>query len=314
MFIEYHLNTFRKNVKKTLFLNKINNININMTKKYLDKIPILLKEVKEKNPLTHCITNFVTVNDCANAVLAIGASPIMAEDVDEVEEIVNISNALVVNIGTLNHEQIESMKVSSAQANKTNTPITLDPVGVGVSKLRNETTKYLIENYNIAAIRGNISEIKSISKLFNIIDETNTAKGVDVCNDDIITENTIKANGEIISKTAAKLDTVILASGPIDILSDGKTTIAIYGGDEMMPSITGTGCMLSSIVGSCIGATSPFEGALLAILAMNKAGEKARAKVDENNLGTGSFRSFLIDALYNTDAEELKSGSKIEIL
>lgn len=285
-----------------------------MTNEYLDKIPSLLKEVREKNPLTHCITNFVTVNDCANAVLAIGASPIMAEDVDEVEEIVNIANALVVNIGTLNHQQIESMKVSSAQANKTNTPITLDPVGVGVSKLRNETTIDLIKNYKPAVIRGNITEIKSISQLFNLIDETNTAKGVDACDDDAITQNNLKANGEIIRKTAEKLNTVILASGPIDILSDGKTTIAIYGGDEMMPLITGSGCMLSAIVGGCVGATTPFEGALLAILAMNKSGEKARAKVNENKSGTGSFRTFLIDALYNTDAEELKSESKIEIL
>lgn len=285
-----------------------------MTNEYLDRIPSLLEEVREKNPLTHCITNFVTVNDCANAVLAIGASPIMAEDIDEVEEIVNIANALVVNIGTLNHPQIESMKVSSAQANKTNTPITLDPVGVGVSKLRNETTIDLIKNYNPAVIRGNITEIKSISQLFNIIDETNTAKGVDACDDDAITQNNLKANGEIIRKTAEKLNTVILASGPIDILSDGKTTIAIYGGDEMMPLITGSGCMLSAIVGGCVGATTPFEGSLLAILAMNKAGEKARAKVDENNSGTGSFRTFLIDALYNTDAEELKNKSKIEIL
>ncbi|WP_296890544.1 hydroxyethylthiazole kinase [uncultured Methanobrevibacter sp.] len=285
-----------------------------MTNEYLDKIPSLLKEVREKNPLTHCITNFVTVNDCANAVLAIGASPIMAEDVDEVEEIVHIANALVVNIGTLNHQQIESMKVSSAQANKTNTPITLDPVGVGVSKLRNETTIDLIKNYKPAVIRGNITEIKSISQLFNLIDETNTAKGVDACDDDAITQNNLKANGEIIRKTAEKLNTVILASGPIDILSDGKTTIAIYGGDEMMPLITGSGCMLSAIVGGCVGATTPFEGALLAILAMNKAGEKARAKVNENKSGTGSFRTFLIDALYNTDAEELKSESKIEIL
>ena len=286
----------------------------NKEEKILEKIPDLIKNVKEKCPLTHCITNFVTVNDCANAVLAIGASPIMAEELDEVEEIVNISDALVINIGTLKHPQIEAMKIGSAQANKTNIPITLDPVGVGVSKLRNNTTIDLIKNYNISAIRGNITEIKTIAKLFNVTDETNTAKGVDVCNDDIITKDNLKANGKIIAKTAEKLNTVILASGPIDILSDGKTTIAIYGGDEMMTLITGSGCMLSSIVGSCIGATNPFDGTLLAILAMNKAGEKARAKVDEENLGTGSFRTLLIDALYKTDAEELSNESKIEIL
>ena len=286
----------------------------NEEEKNLEKIPDLMKNVREKCPLTQCITNFVTVNDCANAILAIGASPIMAEELDEVEEIVNISDALVINIGTLKHPQIEAMKASSAQANKTNTPITLDPVGVGVSKLRNNTTIDLIKNYDISAIRGNITEIKTIAKLFNVTEKTNTAKGVDVCDDDIITKDNLKANGKIIAKTAEELNTVILASGPIDILSDGKTTIAIYGGDEMMPLITGSGCMLSSIVGSCIGATNPFDGTLLAILAMNKAGEKARAKVDEAELGTGSFRTFLIDALYKTDAEELVNESKIEIL
>ncbi len=280
----------------------------------LKKIPDTLDKFKATTPLTQCITNFVTVNDCANAILALGGSPIMADDPQEVEEIVNIANALVINIGTVRKEQIEAMKLSSAQANKTNTPITIDPVGVGISKVRNDTTLDLIENYDVAAIRGNITEIKTISKLINIIDDTNTAKGVDVCDDDVITEENLKLNGEIIAKTAEKLNTVILASGPIDILSDGKTTIAIYGGDEMMPLITGSGCMLSSLVGSCAGAVDPFNGTLLAILAMNKAGEKARAKVDENNLGTGSFRTFLIDALYQTDAEELVNESKIRIL
>lgn len=280
----------------------------------IEKIPDTLNKLKEKTPLTQCITNFVTVNDCANAILALGGSPIMADDPQEVAEIVNIADALVINIGTVRKEQIDAMEISSAQANKTNTPITIDPVGVGISNVRNETTLNLIENYDIAAIRGNITEIKTISKLINVIDDTNTAKGVDVCDDDIITEENLKANGDIIAKTAEKLNTVILASGPIDILSDGKTTIAIYGGDEMMPLITGSGCMLSSLVGSCVGAVDAFDGTLLAILAMNKAGEKARAKVDENNLGTGSFRTFLIDALYNTDAEELVKESKIEIL
>ncbi len=286
----------------------------NSENELLEKIPELMKNVKEKSPLTHCITNIVTVNDCANAVLAIGASPIMANEPEEMEEIINIASALVINIGTLHKSQIKAMKVSSAHATKTNTPITLDPVGVGVSGIRNNTTIELIENNDIAVIRGNITEIKTIAKLFNVIDENNTAKGVDVCDDDVITTQNLKANGEIIAQTAEKLNTVILASGPIDILSDGKTTIAIHGGDEMMPLITGSGCMLSSIVGSCVGATSPFEGALLAILMMNKAGEKARAKVDENDLGTASFRTFLIDELYKTDAEELVSNSKIEIL
>jgi hydroxyethylthiazole kinase len=220
----------------------------------------------------------------------------------------------VINIGKLSKDQIESMKISSKTANETNTPIVLDPVGVGVTELRNKTTMDLIENYDIAAIRGNISEIKAIAKLSGVLDESNTAKGVDVNADDIITEKNLKENGDLICELANKLNTVILASGPLDILSDGETTVAIDNGDDMMPLITGSGCMLSSIVGSCIGGSTPLEGSLVAILAMNLAGEKARAKVDEKDEGTGSFRAYLIDYIYKTNAESLINESNIRIL
>ena len=285
-----------------------------MTNYLMQNIEKNLKSIKEKNALTHCITNSVTINDCANAVLAIGGSPFMAEDADELKEVVTIADVLVINIGKLSKDQINSMKISCETANKTNTPIVLDPVGVGVTELRNRTTIDLIENYDITAIRGNISEVKAIARLTGVIDESNAAKGVDVNIDDIITKENLKANGEVIKQLAAKLDTVILASGPIDILSDGETTIAIDNGDDMMPLITGSGCMLSSIVGSCIGGTNPLEGSLIAILAMNIAGEKARAKVDERDEGTGSFRTYLIDYLYKTNAESLMNESNIEIL
>lgn len=238
----------------------------------------------------------------------------MSEDIEEVAEVVSIADALVINIGKLSHEQVEAMKISSAQANKINTPVILDPVGVGISQLRNKVTLELIENYKLAAIRGNITEIKTIAKLTGIISESNTAKGVDVSESDIITQDNLNENADVISKLAAKLDTVILASGPIDILSDGETTIAIDNGDEMMPHITGSGCMLSSIVGSCIGATNPLEGTMLAALLMTIAGEKARSKVDSENAGTGSFRAYLIDYLYKLDGQTLINKSNIEIL
>ena len=287
---------------------------INTEKDLLNKIDEYLTQIKERNPLTHCITNSVTINDCANAVLAIGGSPFMAEDAEELKEVVTIADVLVINIGKLSKEQINSMHVSAKVANETKTPIVLDPVGVGVTQLRNKTTLDLINDYDIAAIRGNISEIKSIAKLVGVIDENNTAKGVDVNIDDIITEENLSANGEIIKELANKLSTTILASGPIDILSDGTTTIAIDNGDDMMPLITGSGCMLSSIVGTCIGGSAPLEGTLIAILAMNLAGEKARAKVEEKDEGTGSFRTYLIDYLYKTNAESLVNESNIEIL
>ncbi len=287
---------------------------INTENEILKKIDVTLKSIKERNPLTHCITNSVTINDCANAVLAIGGSPFMAEDAEELEEVVTIADVLVINIGKLSKDQVEAMKISAKTANNTNTPIVLDPVGVGVTELRNRTTLDLIENYDMAAIRGNISEIKAIAKLVGVIDENNTAKGVDVNVDDIITEENLPANGELIRELAAKLNTTILASGPIDILSDGETTIAIDNGDDMMPLITGSGCMLSSIVGSCVGGSTPLEGSLVAILAMNIAGEKARAKVNEKDEGTGSFRAYLIDYLYKTNAETLINESNIKIL
>ena len=187
---------------------------INTEKELLNKIDSNLKSIKEKNALTHCITNSVTINDCANAVLAIGGSPFMAEDAEELEEVVAIADVLVINIGKLSKNQIESMNISAQTANKTNTPIILDPVGVGVTELRNKTTMNLIENYNITAIRGNISEIKAIAKLTGVLKESNTAKGVDVNIDDIITEENLKANGDLICELAKKLNTVILASSP----------------------------------------------------------------------------------------------------
>lgn len=286
----------------------------NNKEELLKNLDETLKNIREKNALTHCITNSVTINDCANAVLAIGGSPFMAEDAEELEEVVTIADVLVINIGKLSKNQIEAMKISCETADKTNTPIILDPVGVGVTELRNKTTVNLIKNHNITAIRGNISEIKAIAKLFGVLDESNTAKGVDVNADDIITEENLKANGDLICKLASELDTVILASGPIDILTDGETTVAIDNGDDMMPLITGSGCMLSSIVGSCIGGSNPFDGSLVAILAMNIAGEKARAKVEEKDEGTGSFRAYLIDYLYKTNSESLVNESNIMIL
>lgn len=286
----------------------------NNKEELLKNLDETLKNIREKNALTHCITNSVTINDCANAVLAIGGSPFMAEDAEELEEVVTIADVLVINIGKLSKNQIEAMKISCETADKTNTPIILDPVGVGVTELRNKTTVNLIKNHNITAIRGNISEIKAIAKLFGVLDESNIAKGVDVNADDIITEENLKANGDLICKLASELDTVILASGPIDILTDGETTVAIDNGDDMMPLITGSGCMLSSIVGSCIGGSNPFDGSLVAILAMNIAGEKARAKVEEKDEGTGSFRAYLIDYLYKTNSESLVNESNIMIL
>ena len=166
-----------------------------------------LKNVKEISPLTFCITNFVTVTDCANAALAIGASPIMSNGAEEGGEIVNIASALVINIGTLSKAQNELMRNSANQAKEINKPIIFDPVGAGVSALRNDMTKEIVENYPLALIRGNMSEIKAITKLISL-DESNdsVAKGVDVAASDVISKDNLAINGAIVKALAKELN------------------------------------------------------------------------------------------------------------
>ena len=276
-----------------------------------------LKNVKETVPLTFCITNFVTVTDCANAALAIGGSPIMSNGAEEGGEIVNIANALVINIGTLSKSQNELMRNSANQAKEINKPIIFDPVGAGVSDLRNDMTKEIVENYPLALIRGNMSEIKAITQLINLnLNENNDAagKGVDVAESDIISKDTLENNALIVKQLANELNTVVIASGPIDIISDGNLTFCLENGDEMMPLITGSGCMLTTIIGSYVGANDALVGGITACALMAIAGENAAEYVRANDLGTGSFRTLLIDNLYKLDAEELvKRANLFEI-
>ena len=260
-----------------------------------------LKNVKEISPLTFCITNFVTVTDCANAALAIGASPIMSNGAEEGGEIVNIAS-----IGTLSKAQNELMRNSANQAKEINKPIIFDPVGAGVSALRNDMTKEIVENYPLALIRGNMSEIKAITKLINLDTENDSvAKGVDVAASDVISKDNLAINGAIVKALAKELNTVVIASGPIDIISDGDVTFGLENGDAMMPLITGSGCMLTTIMGSYVGANEPLIGGITACALMAVAGENAADYVRKNDLGTGSFRTILIDNLYKLTAEEL---------
>lgn len=278
-----------------------------------ERIPLLLENIKEKNPLTLCITNSVTINDCANAILAIGASPIMTEDIREIEEIEKIANVLVINIGTINEIQEELIYNACKYANENNIPIIFDPVGVGMSKLRNEITLNLIENYKLSAIKGNMSEIKKIYNLiFNNPNHNNNS--IDANLNDLTTEKTLKDNSKLVKKLSKKLKTIVIASGPIDLISDGEITIGIKNGDEMMTLVTGSGCMLSAICGSCIGANNPLEGSVLACLMMSIAGEYAKDYVNNENLGNGTFRVVLIDYLNKLTEKDLIEKSDIVIL
>ena len=277
-------------------------------KNVLNDFENAVKNVKENAPLTFCITNFVTVTDCANAALAIGASPIMSNGAEEGGEIVNIASALVINIGTLSKSQNELMRNSANQAKEIGKPIIFDPVGAGVSGLRNDMTREIVENYPLALVRGNMSEIKAITQLINLdLNETKDAagKGVDVAESDIISKDTLGANALIVKELAKELNTVVIASGPIDIISNGEKTFGLDNGDEMMPLITGSGCMLTTIIGSYVGANDALIGGITACTLMTVAGENAADYVRENNLGTGSFRTLLIDNLYKLTAEDL---------
>lgn len=271
----------------------------------------IIEKLRQTCPLTHCITNYVTINDCANAVLAIGGSPAMANEKPEIAEFVQFAGATVINTGTLVQNQIDAMKKAAEETKKTQTPLTLDPVAVGVSKLRNDFTKELIDTANTSVIRGNMSEINAIGKLYNILDETNTAKGVDVADSDIITEDNLEINAQTTELIAKKLNTTIAVSGPIDIITDGTNTYYIDNGEAIMSKITGSGCMLTCVIGSFTAVTTPLDAALIATLSMNIAGELAYKTVQQNNQGSGSFRTYLIDELYNMDDEKIQKYGKL---
>lgn len=282
----------------------------------LDKCSEALENLRKTAPLTQCITNIVTVNDCANAVLAIGASPLMSNDEDEQKEIAKINNAIVINIGTLTKNQISGMYASADAAKEYGKPLVLDPVGVGISALRNNTTYKIIDDYKPSIIRGNMSEIKTIAKKYEILENVeNIVKGVDVADEDIISSDNLQINGRIVKELAGKLNTVILASGPIDIISDGDDIYTIANGSDMMPRITGSGCMLSSIVGAFAGSNeNKLIAAITAALCMGIAGEIAGNYCKENSLGTGNFRTELIDELYKINKETLLNKAKLNSL
>ncbi|RAP53606.1 MAG: hydroxyethylthiazole kinase [Methanosphaera sp. rholeuAM270] len=285
-----------------------------MKESTIKKTSKIIEKMRQESTLTHCITNVVTVRDCANAVLAVGGSPIMANAPEEAEEIVTIANTLVINIGTLTKEQIETMKKSAKAAKQQNKAFVLDPVGVGISKIRNETPINIIKEAKPAIIRGNLSEIKAIAKFYGILEECTTAKGVDVADTDIINTETLNTNAQTVKNIAEKLETTIAVSGPIDIISDGKEIYTIDNGDAMMASITGTGCMLGCIMGAYLSITDSLTAALTATTAMGIAGQLAAQKTIETNTGTGSFGVYLIDELSNMNSEKYEKYAKIDMI
>lgn len=268
----------------------------------------VFKNLQEKSPIVHCITNYVTVNDVANIILASGASPIMADDIEEVSDITSICNSLVLNIGTLNSRTIESMIKAGKISNELGHPVVFDPVGIGASKLRMDTSMRLLKEIKFSVIRGNASEIKAI------VNQTKTTGGVDVSLEDIINEDNIDKYIEA-GKSASKANNaVVVITGAIDIVTNSKKTYLIRNGHKNMGKITGTGCMLSGLIGGYIGGNPDniLDSTAVAVAAMGLCGELANKKAVEKGLGTGSLRSHLMDFMSNLDIESLIGGIKIE--
>lgn len=271
-------------------------------------LDIMLENVREKAPLVHCITNYVTVNDVANILLASGGAPIMSDDEDEVAEITSICGGLDIDIGTLNRNTIPSMFIAGQQANKVGHPVLLDPVGAGASRLRTRTAQQIIEQIQLTCIRGNISEIKALAL------GSTTTKGVEADVADTVTDSNIDATVAYTKDLAKSTGAVIAITGAIDIVANADKAYAIRNGHPIMSKITGSGCMLSALTTAFLVANPEhsLEATVAAISMMGICGEKAAMKMLETGVGNSSFRDYLIDNVYLMSSEGLEADSHVE--
>lgn len=274
-----------------------------MSNEIIKSVCKLLENIKSKKPLVHSITNYVTANDCANVILAIGGSPTMADYSKEVEGITEISSAVVLNMGIINDDMVEAMIKSGKKANELGIPVVFDPVGAGVATYRNEVSRKILSQIKIDVLRGNISEVKFIGGL-----QSNN-KGVDASESDmnICIEDEIKIAKDI----AKKLNCTVAITGATDIISDGKRTAVLNNGTKMLSNVTGTGCMTSALTGAFCGISSDyFIAAIAGVISMGIAGEISEEK--NGKIGLGSFHIGIIDAVSNLNSNIIKSKAKIE--
>lgn len=267
-----------------------------------------LENVQKTTPLVHNITNYVTVNDVANLVLACGGSPIMADDIGDVEDITTICGGLNINIGTLNARTIPAMLLAGKRANSLNHPILLDPVGAGASALRTDTALKLMDELNLTVIRGNCSEIKTLAVGFG------TTKGVDADAVDAITEENLEESVTFAKNFAKKTGSIIVITGAIDLIADSETCYAVRNGRPEMGRITGTGCQLSAMICAYLVANpdNHLLAAAAAVTAMGLAGEIGWANMAPTD-GNSTYRNRIIDAIYNMDSKTLAQGGRYEV-
>lgn len=266
------------------------------------------ENVRKNVPLVHNITNYVTVNDVANVLLACGGSPIMSDEPDDVADITSICGGLNINIGTLNKSSIEGMFVAGKKANELGHVVLLDPVGAGASALRTNTALKLIEEVKFDVIRGNISEIKTLAV------GTGTTKGVDADVADAVTEDNLDSMTAFAKDFAKKFDCIVAITGAIDLVADADKCYVIRNGRPEMGKITGTGCQLSGLTTAFVVANpdNKLEAVAAAVCTMGAAGEIAFARMQEGD-GNSTYRNRIIDAIYNMDGATLDKTAKFEI-
>ncbi len=255
----------------------------------------LLMRIREKRPLIHHMTNYVVMNDTANATLALGALPVMAHAKEEVAEMVSAAGALVLNPGTLDPAWVESMLIAGKRANELGVPVVYDPVGVGATRLRNETGARFLDQLKLAVIRGNSGEVGALAGAGGVVKGVESVEGV-------------SDPARVARELAARCDTVVAITGKRDIISDGKRVLGVDNGHELLKTITGTGCMSTTAVAVFSAVEHDYLMAAAAALACyGLAAERAarRAKAP------GSFRAALLDALYQLTPTQVKNGVRI---
>jgi len=272
-------------------MTDINKVNIGK------RIYGMIERIHQEKPLIHNITNMVAMNDSANIILAVGGLPVMAHAREEVGEMVKAAGALVLNIGTLTPEQIESMIIAGKMANSLKVPVILDPVGAGATNLRTESALRLQEKIKINIIRGNFAEISILAGLKGNI------KGVESI-------GTEKNSVEIACSLAQKYNQVAIITGKQDVVTDGKTVIEIDNGAPMLGTITATGCMVTSLIATFAAVDEDYLWASTgALVCFGLAGERAAVKAQ----GPGSFKVNLFDEIYNLNEKIICEGLKVNI-
>ncbi|HNY00487.1 MAG TPA: hydroxyethylthiazole kinase [Oscillospiraceae bacterium] len=266
-----------------------------------------MRNVRSACPLIHNITNYVTVNDVANILLACGGSPIMADSPEEAEDIAVICGGLNINIGTLNAATIPAMLIAGKKAGELGHPVLLDPVGAGASRLRTETALRLIRELRLAAIRGNISEIRTLAL------GAGSTRGVDADVGDAVTEENLAASVGFVKAFARERGCIAAVTGAIDLVSDGDSCYVIRNGRPEMGQITGTGCQLSALMTAYLTANpdNRLEAAAAAVCLMGLAGETGFQRMLPGD-GNSTYRNRIIDAVYNMTPAELTAGAKFE--